>query len=245
MPAIAAPSKILVTGANGYIAAHVIKSLLRDNFSVRGAVRSASKGKYFKDLFASHEDRFEYFVIPDISSPTAYDEAVRGVSGILHLASPLPKEVEDAKEIVSPIVDGTHGLFESVRKYAPGVKRIIVTSSTVAALEPKEGLYMYSEADWNDAAVKALEEQGSKASGVTMYEAGKVLEERAIFEYVEKNEGKIGFDVVTILPTWVFGPMIHELGPFETLGFGSFKALYYCLTEQPALYERMEWNWVG
>ncbi|KAG8904135.1 methylglyoxal reductase (NADPH-dependent) gre2 [Tulasnella sp. 403] len=242
MPAITAPSTVLVTGANGYIAAHTVKALLDDGFSVRGTVRSRSKGEYLKNLFVSYGDRFEVVVVPDLTEPTAHDEAVKGVSAIIHLASPLPKHVDDANEIAKPIVDGTLGLLESARKYAPTVKRVVVTSTIFAAMEPKEGEYTYSEEDWNDALVNILQEQGSKTNGLVTYGASKVLEERAAFDFVAKHHEEITFDVTTILPSWVFGPMIHELGPLESLPFTSFKVLYLGLTNTPATNEPLDWR---
>ena len=66
MPAIT-KGKVLVTGANGYIAMWVVKSLLDKGFSVRGTVRSESKVAYLKDTFSSFGDKFEVVVVPDIT----------------------------------------------------------------------------------------------------------------------------------------------------------------------------------
>lgn len=66
MPAITA-GKVLVTGANGYIATWVVKSLLDKGFSVRGTVRSESKVAHLKDTFKGLGDKFEVVVVPDIT----------------------------------------------------------------------------------------------------------------------------------------------------------------------------------
>ena len=59
--------KVLVTGANGYIAVWVVKYLLEKGYSVRGTVRSESKAKHLRDLFSKYADKFELVIVPDIT----------------------------------------------------------------------------------------------------------------------------------------------------------------------------------
>lgn len=59
--------KVLVTGANGFIAVWVVKSLLDQGYSVRGTVRSASKSKHLQELFSKYGDKLEVVVVPDIT----------------------------------------------------------------------------------------------------------------------------------------------------------------------------------
>ena len=66
MPAVTS-GKVLVTGANGFVAGWVIKSLLGAGFSVRGTVRSESKAASLRGAFASFGDRFEAVTVPDLT----------------------------------------------------------------------------------------------------------------------------------------------------------------------------------
>ena len=66
MPAITS-GKILVTGANGFIAVWVVKSLLERGYAVRGTVRTESKAAHLKQLFASYGDKLEIVVVEDIT----------------------------------------------------------------------------------------------------------------------------------------------------------------------------------
>lgn len=67
MPAIQASSKILVTGASGFLAGWVIKTYLQNGFSVRGTVRTAKQGDYLKAQYdAEYPGKFEYIVVPRI-----------------------------------------------------------------------------------------------------------------------------------------------------------------------------------
>ena len=66
MPAITS-GKVLVTGANGYVAAWVVQDLLEHGFFVRGTVRSESKAVYLRDRFKAYDDKFEIVLVPDMS----------------------------------------------------------------------------------------------------------------------------------------------------------------------------------
>jgi nucleoside-diphosphate-sugar epimerase len=67
MPAVN-PPKVLVSGASGFIAVWIVRTLLEHGFAVRGTVRSHKKGNYLKKMFESYGDRFEFVIVEDISS---------------------------------------------------------------------------------------------------------------------------------------------------------------------------------
>ena len=68
MPAISKGSKVLVSGANGYIAMWVVRTLLERGFAVRGTVRTEDKAKFIIEYFKSlgYGDKFEVVVVDDI-----------------------------------------------------------------------------------------------------------------------------------------------------------------------------------
>ncbi len=84
---ISAGELILVTGANGYIASHVVDTLLDQGYNVRGTVRADKKwlNQYFEQKYG--KGRFETQIIPVMDEESAFDEAVKGVSGIIHIVS--------------------------------------------------------------------------------------------------------------------------------------------------------------
>jgi nucleoside-diphosphate-sugar epimerase len=65
MPAVEPGSKILVTGANGYIATWLIGTLLEQGYAVRGTVRSETKGAHLLEMYKSYGDRFELVIVED------------------------------------------------------------------------------------------------------------------------------------------------------------------------------------
>jgi nucleoside-diphosphate-sugar epimerase len=67
MPAVNPGSKVLVSGANGYVAIWVVRVLLERGFSVRGTVRSESKAAYLRKMFSSYGDKYEVIVVDDIT----------------------------------------------------------------------------------------------------------------------------------------------------------------------------------
>jgi uncharacterized protein YbjT (DUF2867 family) len=84
MPALPPSSLILVTGASGFIATHLVTTLLSRGYKVRGTVRSQDKGKYLDKLFEGVGDKgqWEWVVVEDIAQDGVFDEAVKGVDGI-------------------------------------------------------------------------------------------------------------------------------------------------------------------
>ena len=66
MPAITT-GKVLITGANGFVAIFVVRKLLQSGYSVRGTVRSSEKGEHLKKVFAEYGDKLEIAVVADIA----------------------------------------------------------------------------------------------------------------------------------------------------------------------------------
>ena len=80
MPAIYS-GKVLVTGANGYIAVWIVKSLLEAGFAVRGTVRSESKAAHIRQLFKPFGNRFESVIVEDMTKVRAALILVRAMTG--------------------------------------------------------------------------------------------------------------------------------------------------------------------
>jgi len=218
MPLVQAPSKILVTGASGFLAAHICRILLEHGFQVVGTVRDAKKGEYLQHLFESFQRKFTFIVIEDIQETGCFDEAVKGVDAVVHTASPFHLVADDPQDIIGPAVKGTTGILESILKNGHGVKRVIITSSTASIIGPKSTVpYTFTEADWNTYSVELIQKEGKNAPGGHKYRASKTLAERSAWEFVVKHGKDIKFDLTTINPTLVFGPPIHEVSSFKHL----------------------------
>lgn len=84
MPAVTAPAKVLVSGADSFIAIWVVKTLLERGYAVRGAIRSENKGTHLRHLFKYEvaSGKLELTIVPEMMAPGAFDEAVKGVDVI-------------------------------------------------------------------------------------------------------------------------------------------------------------------
>ncbi|KAF8999638.1 hypothetical protein BDQ17DRAFT_1410630 [Cyathus striatus] len=217
MPAIQPGSKVLVTGANGYIANWLVQNLLERGFAVRGTVRTPAKGEYLKDKFAAFGDKFELVYVKDITAEGAFDEAVKGVDAIEHTASPFHTNADDPQELIKPAVQGTIGILESARKFGTSVKRIVVTSSSVAIMTPPTKPTIFSEKDWNEESPKEIERLGKDAAAWHKYRASKTLAEKAAWDFYNKYKSEVSWDITVLNPPFVFGPAIHDVSKLEDL----------------------------
>lgn len=78
---------VLVTGATGFIGAHIVDALLARGIRVRGATRSLAKGEAMLQARQKYADMLEFVQIGDFESPDGFLEAVTGVDAIIHAAS--------------------------------------------------------------------------------------------------------------------------------------------------------------
>ncbi|KAF8308506.1 NAD(P)-binding protein [Clavulina sp. PMI_390] len=215
MPTLPPSAKILVTGASGFLASHVTRTLLAQGYSVVGTVRTHAKGDYLVNLHKSNN--FSYVIVEKIEAPNAFDAIIKGQNfdGISHIASPFHMRAKTADDFIIPAVEGTKNVLSAALKFGPTIKRVVVTSASSALFEPHPYPYTYSEADWNDASIRAVKE--GTAEGPTMYWASKTLGERAAWTFVEEHKSEIRFDLSVICPPWMFGPVIHQVTTPDTL----------------------------
>ena len=200
---------ILLTGASGFVAAHVLNSLLQHGYNVRGTVRSEATGgkvhKTHSHLLNGDDNRLTFSIVQDVAATGAFDEAVKGVDGVIHTASPFITQVEDnERDLLEPATKGTTSLLQAVEKYAPQVKRIVITSSFGAIIDPFQGArpdYTYTEKDWNPITY----EQAKSADGSTAYCASKTFAEKAAWDFLK--DIKPNFDLATICPPMIYGPL--------------------------------------
>jgi dihydroflavonol-4-reductase len=188
---------VCVTGASGFVAAHITKQLLEAGYSVRGTVRSTKEAKTkYKALYdLENGDKLE-LVEGDLTTPGSFDKAIHGCEYVMHVASPYMLTVKDPqKDLVDPAVNGTITVMQSCVK-AGGVKRVILTSSMAAVTDSPEKDKVYTEADWNMSST--LERNP--------YYYSKRLAEEAGWKFVKEN--KTSFDLVVVNPFLVIGPEV-------------------------------------
>jgi nucleoside-diphosphate-sugar epimerase len=78
-------SRILVTGANGYIASHVVDQLLALRYAVRGTIRAPKPwlNEYFEDKYG--KGAFERVIVPYFEDASVLEYLFDSVERIIHL----------------------------------------------------------------------------------------------------------------------------------------------------------------
>src|SRR5690349_10541348 len=103
----ASQKPILVTGATGFLASHIIKQLLDQGYKVRGTVRSLArkeKNQFLHELVPERNSNLE-LVEADLLNSDSWEKAVQGVEYVLHVASPFPIQApKDENELIRPAV---------------------------------------------------------------------------------------------------------------------------------------------
>ncbi|KDN67646.1 putative dihydroflavonol-4-reductase [Colletotrichum sublineola] len=207
------PYSILLTGANGFVAQHILSQLLKAGHSVRAIVRTQSKADQLLTTFSAYTTtQLESHIVPDITAPLAFDAALisnRPFDAVIHTASPFNyRAVSSNLEFLDPAVKGTTEILSSITRVAPSVKRVVLTSSMAAVINwgaPKETdpPKVYTDADWNPI---TWDEALTTESPNLAYSASKSFAERAAWDFISEN--KPGFDLVTINPPMVYGPYV-------------------------------------
>ncbi|CAE6470303.1 unnamed protein product [Rhizoctonia solani] len=238
-----AVSNVLLTGGNGFIAVHILSLLLQHGHTVTTTVRSESKTTHLRNIFAAavSSGHLKFTIIEDITTQGAFDRVVKDNSfdAILHTSSPLVFNVQDTeKDILQPAIKGTTEILRSAKEYGPTIKRVIITSSFAAlASVANSPTHVYTENDWNPVTYEFAVKNPQVA-----YFASKALAEKAAWEFIEHE--KPGFDLVTICPTMVYGPVLQEVTSLDSINASSLQFYQVFNGQNNELKPFGVWLWV-
>lgn len=102
-------------------------------------VRSQAKADHIKQAHANvPAEKLGFVIVPDIAQPGAFDKAVVSnppFEAVIHTASPFHFASDDPlNDLFPPAINGTVGILEAIKKFAPTVKTVIVTSSFASVM---------------------------------------------------------------------------------------------------------------
>lgn len=192
---------VLLTGASGYIAKHIVLNLLNSGYDVVGSVRTLSRGDEVRAAVAPHVDdgvdlnKSLRFVALDLGKDDGWDDAMQGIDMLMHTASPFPlKQPRDENELIRPAVDGTLRALRAAHR--AGIKRVVLTSSFAAVMKASlpDGRAIFDESDWSD----------PNSPTIDAYAKSKTLAERAAWDFVRDEAPDMA--LTTINPVMVLGP---------------------------------------
>jgi dihydroflavonol-4-reductase len=185
-------ARVLLTGISGYIGQHCGAELLNQGYEVVGTVRSQAKAEATRSAIARvAPGEGLRFAEADLLFDSGWDEAVRGCTYALHVASPfLLSAPKDDNDLIAPAVEGTRRVARAAQR--AGVKRLVLTSSTVAMIAGKR-TGRYGPDAWSDT-----------EANIGAYAKSKTLAERAAWD---ANAGS-DMELTVINPGAVFGPSL-------------------------------------
>jgi nucleoside-diphosphate-sugar epimerase len=216
---IPAGSTVLVTGVNGFVASHIAKQLLLRGFKVRGTVRDPERTSWLvKDAFKAYVDNgdFELVTIKDFTAAGVYDDAIKGVSAIAHVASVVTFD-SDPNTVIPQTVQAATRILEAALN-EPSVKTFVYTSSIVASTFPAPGNDTRVTRDtWNDVAIELAwsPPPHPPSQGSIVYAASKAAAEKAVWQFVEDKKPK--FRVNSVNPAMIMGEPLDE-SHLQTVG---------------------------
>jgi dihydroflavonol-4-reductase len=173
--------KVFVTGATGFLGAHVARVLAEGGASLRLLVRPASDLRNIATLQAEH-------AVGDLRDPGSIEKAMAGCDTVFHVAADYRLWVRDPDQMYRANVEGTRSLLAAARTL--GVKRLVYTSS-VATMGFRSDGQLVDE----DSPV-------SLADMIGHYKRSKYLAEQVALE-----AGRSGQHVVVVNPSTPVGEM--------------------------------------
>jgi NAD dependent epimerase/dehydratase len=124
-------TKVLVTGADGFIGSHLTESLVRLGYQVRAFVmyNSFNSWGWLDQAAPEIKENFEVFA-GDVRDPNGVRQAMRGCDKVLHLAAliAIPYSYHSPDTYIDTNVKGTLNILQAARDL--GVARIVHASTS-------------------------------------------------------------------------------------------------------------------
>ena len=218
-------SLLLITGASGHVGYRTLLFALESGYRVRAAVRNDSKANLILASAPIQKlapgSNLSFVFVKDILADNAFAEAVKGVTYIAHVASPIPSASTTADyemDLIQPAIRGTIGILEAAIQ-EPSVKRIVITSSVVAHVPfgglAKESATVYHPDD------EVPNPSGPYDNPMAAYAASKIFARNATTQFIKARTPH--FDVINVMPTFIIGRSELVQSPEEAVTQGTNK----------------------
>ena len=196
---------ILLTGASGLIGFRVLRAALSAGYTVRCTVRSddkahAIKSNSFIKKF-SPGSQLSFAIVPNITADGAYDSALKDVTHVIHVGSPVPVPGRDPlTEVYLPTVKSSSTILNSALR-VPTIERIVITSSIVSNLSPTDTKPVHTTPSTR--VQPPTFDSKTFPHVFAAYHIGKIESINAADAFA--REHKPHFSIVHVIPGYVFG----------------------------------------
>lgn len=219
-------STILITGATGFIGAHVVRDSLGAGYTVRLSIRRARQATQLRQLFPQYAGQLDFVVVPDITENGAFDDALQGVTFVFHLASPMGTPGDQ----IAPAVQGTLSLLESAAKQ-PSIRKVVITASVlsfmpldlerkptvikgrlpslIGAPNPLLTSLARGRLECDAPTLTLGPAQLAALDPISQYHASKIASYDATAKFFAARHPH--FTIVNLHPVYVYGPNLHPL----------------------------------
>ncbi|EMR67854.1 putative nad dependent epimerase dehydratase protein [Eutypa lata UCREL1] len=207
---------VLITGISGFIGYATLVSALESGYRVRGVVRKPAQGDTIKSVLpAQFQSQLELITIPDLTAKGAFDDAFKGVAYVIHVASPLSGPSTNYKDdYFKPAINMTTNVLSSAAKF-PDIRRLVITSSLSPYIQVAEFATgkLSKEFYRSDDETFHYDMDMPFAHQLFAYAASKSMALDAAENYIKTQSP--GYDVVFLMPSFVFGPSKIAQDPEE------------------------------
>ncbi|CAI5455266.1 unnamed protein product [Caenorhabditis angaria] len=198
-------TRVLVTGASGFIGTHCVEVLLKNGYRVRGTVRNLNNKAKIDPLRKLDKTNLLELVEADLLDEHCWKKAISGCDFVLHVASPFP--IISDEKCITTAVEGTLNVLRAIADDG-NVRKVVLTSSCAAVNEGYKQDRVFDETTWSNL----------ESPDVDCYIKSKTLAEKAAWEFIDNLPSDRKFPMTVINPTLVFGPAyITEQGASITL----------------------------
>jgi len=128
--------RVFITGATGFVGAHVARSYAAEGAVLRLLTRKSSRLDGLAGLDAET-------VVGDLRDPASLRSAIEGCDALVHVAADYRLWVRDPQEMYAANVDGTRELLKMAREV--GVQRVVYTSSVATMGFKSDGTIVNEE----------------------------------------------------------------------------------------------------
>lgn len=233
---------VLLTGGNGLIGSAILLALCKAGYNVHAVVRrqDAIDKVSAHPAISQYSAQIQWSIVPDITQPDAFLEAVKGCHHIIHVASPLAPFPPRPFDIRTPAVQGTQAILNAAES-EPLVRRVVVTGSVASLQEYQQSLPDHPQyqpggtiplMSGETYIPTSPERPADDSSSFCRYMDSKRASGNLVRDYAAAHPDA-HFQSVLLCPAWVLGPGLFVTNKMEALATANLTVAWMLTHTQP------------